>query len=140
MAVRLDVGNCVVDVTGSDLGGVRWFELRKTGGGAWTLYQEGTWSPDLNNRWMGSIGMDGSGNILLAYSVSSSGLAPGATIATGGSQSRPTKKIPISSEPITNSGKASPPASRRRWRGRPIPRLTAASTPRPSERGICEQP
>ena len=36
----------------------------------------------------------------------SSGFAPGATIATGGSQSRPTKNTPTSSEPITNSGSA----------------------------------
>ena len=35
-----------------------------------------------------------------------SGSPPGATIATGGSQSSPTKKTPISSDPITNSGRA----------------------------------
>jgi hypothetical protein len=32
--------------------GVRWFELRKSGGGSWTLYQEGTYSPDAHNRWI----------------------------------------------------------------------------------------
>ena len=35
-----------------------------------------------------------------------SGSPPGGTIATGGSQSSPTKKTPISSDPITNSGSA----------------------------------
>ena len=35
-----------------------------------------------------------------------SGLPPGGTIATGGSQSRPTKNTPTSSDPITNSGRA----------------------------------
>ncbi|HHJ06057.1 MAG TPA: hypothetical protein ENK24_01000, partial [Anaerolineae bacterium] len=64
------VGNFVTDVDGSDHGGIRWFELRKAGANPWSLYQEGTYAPDLAHRWMGSIAMDGSGNIALAYSVS----------------------------------------------------------------------
>ncbi|MEZ4642134.1 MAG: hypothetical protein R3E31_05230 [Chloroflexota bacterium] len=63
------LGNFVTDV-GSNIGGVRWFELRKVGAGAWTLYQEGTYSLDSVNRWMGAIAMDGSGNIALGYNVS----------------------------------------------------------------------
>ena len=54
------VGNFVTDVDGNDLAGVRWFELRKSPGGPWTLFQEGTYSPDSTNRWMGAIAMDGS--------------------------------------------------------------------------------
>ena len=70
------VGNFVVDI-GSDIGGVRWFELRKVGAGAWTLYQEGTYAPTTNdNRWMGGIAMDGSGNIALGYNVSSQTIYP----------------------------------------------------------------
>ena len=64
------VGNFVTDVDGTDHGGVRWFELRKTGMGAWVLYQEGTVAPDSDHRWMGSIAMDGAGNMALGYSVS----------------------------------------------------------------------
>jgi subtilisin-like proprotein convertase family protein len=71
------VGNFTVDVNGADRGGIRWFELRKTGAGAWTLFQEGTYSPDATNRWMGSIAMDNGGNMALAYSVSSGSVAPG---------------------------------------------------------------
>jgi hypothetical protein len=63
------VGNLVTDVDGTDRGGVRWFELRKTGANPWSLYQEGTYSPDAVNRWMGAIAMDGSGNIALGYNV-----------------------------------------------------------------------
>ena len=63
------LGNFVTDATGGDVGGVRWFELRNTGGG-WGLHQEGTYSPDDDNRWMGSIAMDGLGNVALAYNVS----------------------------------------------------------------------
>lgn len=55
--------------------GIRWYELRNTGGG-WQIYQEGTFAPDANHRWMGSMAMDGSGNIALGYSVSSGSLYP----------------------------------------------------------------
>jgi len=55
--------------------GVRWYELRRTGG-AFTLYQQGTFAPDANYRWMGSIAMDQAGDIALGYSASSSSLYP----------------------------------------------------------------
>ncbi len=67
------VGNLVTDV-GSDQGGERWFELRDSGTG-WSLHQEGTYSPDAVNRWMGAIAMDGAGNILLGYNASN-GIGP----------------------------------------------------------------
>jgi hypothetical protein len=69
------VGNFTVDVDGSDWAGIRWFELRNPGAG-WSLFQEGTWAPDANHRFMGSIAMDGSGNIALGYSISSSSMRP----------------------------------------------------------------
>lgn len=71
------VGNLTTDVDGADHGGVRWFELRRPPGGAWSLHQEGTYAPDVNDgagavehRWMGASAMDESGNIALAYSLS----------------------------------------------------------------------
>ncbi len=69
------VGNLVTDVNGNDRGGVRWFELRRTGGN-WSLHQEGTYSPDSDNRFMGSAAMDGDGNLAVAYSVSSTATFP----------------------------------------------------------------
>ena len=64
-----------VDV-GSNRAGTRFAELRDTGAG-YGLHQEGTFAPnDGLSRWMGSVSMDGSGNIALAYSVSSSGIFP----------------------------------------------------------------
>lgn len=70
------VGNFVTDI-GSNIGGVRWFELRKVGAGAWSLYQEGTYAPTTtDNRWMGGIAMDGAGNIALGYNVSSQTVYP----------------------------------------------------------------
>ena len=70
------VGNFVTDVNGANQGGVRWFELRKSGAGAWSLYQEGTYSPTADNRWMGAIAMDSAGNIALGYNVSSGTVSP----------------------------------------------------------------
>lgn len=71
------VGNFVTDADNTDHGGIRWFELRKNGAGPWTLFQEGTYAPDQNNRWMGSIAMDGQGNIAVGYSVTSENTFPG---------------------------------------------------------------
>ena len=64
--------NFVTDVTGGDnLSGIRWVELRRSGG-TWDVYQEGTFAPDDGlDRYMGAICMDGNGNIGLAYNVSS---------------------------------------------------------------------
>ena len=69
------VGNFVTDVDGTNHGGVRWFELRNTGGG-WSLFQEGTYAPDIHHRWMGSAAMDGNGSLAVVYSVSSTTMFP----------------------------------------------------------------
>ena len=68
------VCNHVTDVDGADLAGVRWYELRRTGGIAnpWSIYQEGTYSPvgTTERRWMASIAINSNGDIGLAYNVS----------------------------------------------------------------------
>ncbi|MBL4624802.1 MAG: T9SS type A sorting domain-containing protein [Flavobacteriales bacterium] len=69
------VFNHTVDVDGTNHAGVRWYELREING-TWSLYQEGTYAPDDENRWCGSICMDFQGNIGLAYSVSGSVIYP----------------------------------------------------------------
>jgi len=65
-----------VDVDNTDHAGVRWYELRKTSG-TWSLRQSGTFAPDGHSRWMGSIRMNGQGEIGLGYSISSTTLYPG---------------------------------------------------------------
>ncbi|MCX6251185.1 MAG: T9SS type A sorting domain-containing protein [Bacteroidetes bacterium] len=60
---------------GSNIGGIRWYELRKTTG-AWSVYQQSTFSPDATSRWMGSIALDTAGNMALGYSISSSTMYP----------------------------------------------------------------
>jgi len=75
------VVNHTVDVTGRSVGGIRWAELRDNGSG-WLLHQTGTFAPDSNSRWMGSIAMDGDGNIAIGYSASGSSLFPSIRYAT----------------------------------------------------------
>jgi len=69
------VGNFVTDVDGSNRGGIRWFELRRSGGlaGSWGKFQEGTYSAagDNLNRFMGSIAIDRVGNIALGFGANS---------------------------------------------------------------------
>ncbi len=49
--------------------GVRWYEIRRTGG-SYSVYQQGTYAPnDGVHRWMGSIAQDKNGNMALGYSV-----------------------------------------------------------------------
>ena len=67
--------NHTVDANGADRAGVRWYELRDTGGG-WAVRQQATYSPDSANRWVGSIAMNGAGDIGLGYSVSSTSISP----------------------------------------------------------------
>lgn len=66
------VFNFITDVTdGNNLSGIRWVELRRTDSD-WFLYQEGTFAPDDGlDRFMGGTCIDASGNIALAYNVSS---------------------------------------------------------------------
>jgi len=69
------VVNHTVDVNGSNHAGIRWYEIRDPWGTP-SIYQQGTFSPDSDHRWMGSIAMDGAGNIALGYSVSGSTTFP----------------------------------------------------------------
>ncbi|MFL5731952.1 MAG: proprotein convertase P-domain-containing protein [Chloroflexia bacterium] len=67
--------NHTVDADGAGQAGVRWYEVRNAGGSL-SIYQQGTYAPDSDSRWMGSIGMDHDGNIAVGYSVSSSSVFP----------------------------------------------------------------
>ncbi len=74
------VVNHSVDVDGADRAGVRWYELRKAGG-VWSIFQQGTHSPDSTHRWMGSAAMDKFGNIAVGYSISDATMYPGIAYA-----------------------------------------------------------
>src|SRR5438093_6809282 len=62
-------------VTSGSSTGVRWYELRPSGGNL-TVFQQGPYAPDASYRWMGSIALDQAGGIGLGFSVSSSSLKP----------------------------------------------------------------
>lgn len=65
-----------VNVNGIRHAGIRWYELRKTTGN-WEVRQQGTYAPDAHSRWMGSIMLNGSNQIGLGYSISSTTINPG---------------------------------------------------------------
>ena len=72
------VVNHTIEVgSGSTLhSGVRWYELRPDASNNLSVYQQSTYAPDANWRWMGSAAMDKSGNMAMGYSVSSSTIFP----------------------------------------------------------------
>ena len=55
--------------------GVRWYEIRSPGSSP-VVYQQGTYAPDANHRWMASVAMDSAGDIGVGFSVSSSTIHP----------------------------------------------------------------
>ncbi len=65
-----------VNVDGVRHAGIRWYELRKTTGN-WVVRQQSTFAPDSHSRWMGSIMLNGSGELGLGYSISSTTEYPG---------------------------------------------------------------
>jgi hypothetical protein len=62
-------------VAGSSVG-MRWYEIRGPNGTP-SVFQQGTFAPDSNYRWMGSINMNSNAAICLGYSVSGSSMFPG---------------------------------------------------------------
>lgn len=62
--------NHTVNADGNGKAGVRWYEMRDNNdGNGWFIYQQGTYAPDDNNRWMGSVAMNGKGYIALGFSI-----------------------------------------------------------------------
>jgi hypothetical protein len=70
------VVNHSVATSGSTGSSVRWYELRSVTSGTPTVFQQGTFAPDSQYRWMGSMAMDKVGNIAVGYSRSSSTANP----------------------------------------------------------------
>ncbi len=68
------VGN--FSASAASVAGLRWFELRSATSGTPTVFQESTYQPDTDWRWMGSAAMDTNGNLAIAYSASSPTINP----------------------------------------------------------------
>jgi hypothetical protein len=60
------------------ISGIRWYELRNNSPGTGTpsVYQQSTFAPDSNYRWMGSIAENGHNDIAVGFSESSSQIHP----------------------------------------------------------------
>ena len=86
-----------------DIAAIRWYEFRKTGSAQWSVYQQSTYSPDNNHRWMGSIAMDSSGNMALGYSISSTDMYPSIRYC-GRYSTDPLNEMTISERGIINGG------------------------------------
>jgi hypothetical protein len=81
----LVVTQSVIAGTGSSARtAVRWYELRSPATTP-TVYQQGTYSPNNTNRWMGSIAMDMMGDMAIGYTAGSATIYP--TIRYTGRQS-----------------------------------------------------
>lgn len=63
-------------ITAGSSVGIRWYEFRNLNGD-FNLFQQSTFGPDTNYRWMGGIAMDRAGDIALGYNVSSGAIHPG---------------------------------------------------------------
>lgn len=100
--------NHVTDISGEvgDGGdaGVRWYEFRKySGQNNWVVYQEGTYAPDMNNRFTGTISQDEQGSICLGYTTASIITNPGIRV-TGRRISDPPGEMPLTEYTLIPGG------------------------------------
>ena len=110
---------------GSNIAGIRWYELRKTSGN-WGVYQQSTYAPADNLfRWMGSMAMDTAGNIAVGYSVSSSTMYPSIRY-TGRLSTDPINQMTIAERGIMNGGGCQTSTSKR-WGDYSTMRVDASS-------------
>lgn len=92
--------------------GIRWYEIRDPGG-APIIFQQGTYQPDQNYRWMGSIAADGEGNIAVGYSISSSDMYP--AIRYAGRLAGETPNLLTQNEAVLIQGTGSQSGGYGRW-------------------------
>jgi hypothetical protein len=102
------VVNQSVAVAGS--GGVRWYEIQAPNGTP-VVAQQGTYAPDSDYRWMGSVAMDKAGDLALGYSLSSSSTYPSIAVA-GRLPTDPPGALETATTVIAGSGSQTPGLSR----------------------------
>lgn len=73
--------NHTINVGGDRHSGIRWYELRRSSAGNWSIFQQGTHFNEAMNYFMGSISMDRKGNIAIGYTASSKDVYPSIHIA-----------------------------------------------------------
>jgi len=85
-------------VGSNGIAGIRWYEIRHPEGSP-TVFQQSTYQPDTNHRWMGSLAVDQDGNMALGYSMSSSSINP-AIYYTGRLAGETPGTLPIAEFPL----------------------------------------
>lgn len=97
------VVNHTVNADGYGTAGVRWYELRDDGkDGTWTVHQQGTYAPDAQSRWMGSVAMNQEGALAMVYSASSATETPSIRV-TGRPATAPPGVMTVAEETIVQS-------------------------------------
>jgi hypothetical protein len=82
--------------------GIRWYELQNPNTNP-VVFQQGTYAPSSDFRWMGSIAMDSAGDIAVGYSTSSSSIHP-AIRYTGRTPADPLGVLQVESSIIEGTG------------------------------------
>eukprot|EP00899_Mesostigma_viride_P004977 jgi/Mesvir1/14480/Mv05187-RA.1 len=100
------------DPLASQQGGIHWMELRlrATSSMGWYTHQEGLLAPDTKNRFLGALAMDGSGNMLLGYSVTDASTFP-SFYYSGRKQKDPLGTMPLGEYPVAVGDAPSPSPS-----------------------------
>ncbi|MFM7233229.1 MAG: hypothetical protein ACKOZM_01485 [Flavobacteriales bacterium] len=87
--------NWAVNISASQRS-IKWCELRQNKTtGAWSMYQEGIYTPDTDTRWMGAIAMDNNGSIGLSYMKSNATSTFPGLYYTGRRECDPLGTLPI---------------------------------------------
>ena len=97
-------------VAANGAGGIRWYEIRSPNSNP-VVAQQGTFAPDSNYRWMGSIAMDRVGDMAVGYSIASSAVHPSIAFA-GRVPSDPAGVLQTETTVITGGGSQTPNLSR----------------------------
>src|SRR5262249_39430845 len=71
-----------------------WYELRMKKKGPWEIHQQGTYAPDADDRWLGSITMDKKGKIALGFNVSAASGFPSIRYAVRQAEDHP-RPLPL---------------------------------------------
>ena len=71
------VATHICNADGEGTAGIRWYELRKYPAGEWFVYQQGTYAPDDDHRFISSISINAEGSIALGYNITGETLFPG---------------------------------------------------------------
>jgi hypothetical protein len=97
---------------------IRYYDVRRSTGGSWSIYDQATYAPDSNSRWMGAAAMDQAGNLVVGYSMSgptaSSGPQPYPSIRYAGRSAGATGGLDLSEATMT-AGTGSQTDTSDRW-------------------------